>query len=133
MELCISSSTKLLNKNPCRPPHALICSTSASSLRNPVLQFKHRPIGSLKLLSPSRLIHHLQPLPFPRNPCQFAVSASSSSSSSSSVALGNEKDRLPADIEVKETEEPNSRVSLSLLNCLRYFYCYYFFILISLL
>lgn len=132
MELCISSSTKLLNKNPCRPPHALICSTSASSLRNPVLQFKHRPIGSLKLLSPCRLIHHLQPLPFPRNPCQFAASASSSSSSSS-VALGNEKDRLPADIEVKETEEPNSRVSLSLLNCLRYFYCYYFFILISLL
>ncbi|XP_059441079.1 trigger factor-like protein TIG, Chloroplastic [Corylus avellana] len=114
MELCISSSTKLLNKNPCRPPHALICSTSASSLRNPVLQFNHRPIGSLKLLSPSRLIHHLQPLPFPRNPCQFVASASSSSSSSSSsVALGNEKDRLPADIEVKETEEPNSRVRLS--------------------
>ncbi|GLT62145.1 hypothetical protein SLA2020_348030 [Shorea laevis] len=112
MELCISSSTKLLNKNPCRPPHTLIYSTSASSLKNPVLQFQHRPFGSLKLLSPYRLIHHPQPLPFPQKPCHFAASASSSSSSSS-VALDNEKDRLPADIEVKETKEPNCRVRLS--------------------
>ncbi|KAG2681948.1 hypothetical protein I3760_11G167000 [Carya illinoinensis] len=115
MDLWVSSSTRFMNENPSQPSHTFLRATSAHSLRNPVFQFKHkhRPFSSLKLPSPSRQIHLLQPHPFPRNPGHFAISASPSSSSSSSVALGNEKDRLPADIEVKETEEPNCRVRLS--------------------
>lgn len=46
---------------------------------------------------------------FRRNSSGFIVQAASSSS----VAAGVEEDRLPADIQVTETEEPNSRVRLS--------------------
>uniref|UniRef100_A0A2N9HGU0 peptidylprolyl isomerase n=1 Tax=Fagus sylvatica TaxID=28930 RepID=A0A2N9HGU0_FAGSY len=67
------------------------------------------PFTSLKLPSPSRQFHLLQPPPlaFPPIPSRFTASASSS------VATGNEKDQLPADIEVKETPEPNCSVRLS--------------------
>lgn len=108
MELCLSSTTattRVLNLNSSRPFHTLLCSTN--SLKNPLLQFKHRPFTSLKLPSPSRQFHLLQPQPltFPPIPSRFTASASSS------VATGNEKDQLPADIEVKETPEPNCSVS----------------------
>lgn len=110
MELCLSSTTattRVLNLNSSRPFHTLLCSTN--SLKNPLLQFKHRPFTSLKLPSPSRQFHLLQPQPlaFPPIPSRFTASASSS------VATGNEKDQLPADIEVKETPEPNCSVRLS--------------------
>ncbi|GMY31764.1 trigger factor-like protein TIG, Chloroplastic [Fagus crenata] len=110
MELCLSSTkttTRVLNLNSSRPSHTLLCSTN--SLKDPLLQFKHRPFTSLKLPSPSRQFHLLQPPPlaFPPIPSRFTASASSS------VATGNEKDQLPADIEVKETPEPNCSVRLS--------------------
>lgn len=110
MELCLSSTTattRVLNLNSSRPFHTLLCSTN--SLKNPLLQFKHRPFTSLKLPSPSRQFHLLQPQPlaFPPIPSRFTASASSS------VATGNEKDQLPSDIEVKETPEPNCSVRLS--------------------
>ncbi|KAK7822423.1 trigger factor-like protein tig [Quercus suber] len=102
MELCLSSTTttRVLNLNPSRPSH--------NSLRNPLLHFNHthRPFTFLKLPSPSRQFHLLQ-LQSPPNPSRFTASASSS------VAAGNEKDQLPADIEVKETQEPNCSVRLS--------------------
>ena len=100
MELCLSSTTttRVLNLNPSRPSH--------NSLRNPLLHCNHthRPFTFLKLPSPSRQFHLLQ-LQSPPNPSRFTASASSS------VATGNEKDQLPADIEVKETQEPNCSVS----------------------
>lgn len=100
MELCLSSTTttRVLNLNPSRPSH--------NSLRNPLLHFNHthRPFTFLKLPSPYRQFHLLQ-RQSPPNPSRFTASASSS------VATGNEKDQLPADIEVKETQEPNCSVS----------------------
>ncbi|XP_050247494.1 trigger factor-like protein TIG, Chloroplastic [Quercus robur] len=102
MELCLSSTTttRVLSLNPSRPSH--------NSLRNPLLHFNytHKPFTFLKLPSPSRQFHLLQ-LQLPPNPSRFTASASSS------VATGNEKDQLPADIEVKETQEPNCSVRLS--------------------
>ncbi|KAK9993897.1 hypothetical protein SO802_023600 [Lithocarpus litseifolius] len=102
MELCLSSTTttSVLNLNPSRPSH--------NSLRNQLLHFNHthRPFTFLKLPSPSRQFHLLKLHSLP-NPSRFTASASSS------VATSNEKDQIPADIEVKETQEPNCSVRLS--------------------
>ncbi|KAJ4725175.1 Trigger factor [Melia azedarach] len=107
MELCITSSTKILNLNPINRTEVLF----SVSPKNSALQFKNQIyFNSDKLSSSSRQFHfHLQQTQIHRSP--FRVSASASSS----VALGPEKDRLPADIEVTETEEPNSRVRLSVV------------------
>lgn len=106
MELCVSRSSGLLNKNLSRPSQT---SSAYSLVRAPVVSSRHRTFSFFKLRTPSREVHLLQPLPCSSNPRNFAISASSSSS----VALGDKKDRLPADIQVKESEEPNCRVRLN--------------------
>ncbi|KAB1217240.1 Trigger factor-like protein TIG [Morella rubra] len=106
MELCVSRSSGLLNKNLSRPSQT---SSAYSLVRAPVVSSRHRTFSFFKLRTPSREVHLLQPLPRSSNPRNFAISASSSSS----VALGDKKDRLPADIQVKESEEPNCRVRLN--------------------
>ncbi|XVF77346.1 hypothetical protein PTKIN_Ptkin14bG0035500 [Pterospermum kingtungense] len=107
MELCVINSTKLLNLNP--KTHLFVPqSTVSPSLKNPILQFNRKvPLNSpLKEMCPcSRQIQLLQPPPSsPRN---------SSFIKASSSASGVETEKLPADIIVIETQEPNSRVRLS--------------------
>ncbi|XP_027329911.1 trigger factor-like protein TIG, Chloroplastic [Abrus precatorius] len=58
-------------------------------------------------LSSSFIPHHVHLFQHTSSPFPLAAS-----SSSSSVALGEEKDRLPAELKVTETEESNSRVRL---------------------
>lgn len=118
MELCVSRSSGLLNKNLSRPSQT---SSAYSLVRAPIVSSKHRTFSFFKLRTPSREIHLLQPLPCSSNPRNFAISASSSSS----VALGDKKDRLPADIQVKESEEPNCRVSHYCIGCLNWPYNYW--------
>ncbi|PON91885.1 Trigger factor [Trema orientale] len=118
MELCIGSSSSvkaLLNLNPSRPSLSIIRTTSLS-LWDPFLQFKNRASSSLRLPFHPCQRQFLQPnlSQLRGNCCRFVALASSSSSSSSSVAPGAEKDKLPASIEVTETEEPNSRLKLSI-------------------
>ncbi|XP_031286528.1 trigger factor-like protein TIG, Chloroplastic [Pistacia vera] len=99
MELCITtSSTKLL-------PVGRAYGSVYVPLKNSTLHFKNQKtsLTSLKFSSFSRQI---QPQ-FHRNSCRVSASAASS------VALGTEMDKLPADIQVTETEEPNSRVRLN--------------------
>lgn len=110
MELCITtSSTTFL---PLNRAYASVL----IPLKKSTLQFKNQKatLTSLKFSSFSRLI---QPQ-FHRNP--YCVSASAASS----VAVGPEMDKLPADIKVTETEEPNSRVG---------FFCYFLFRLFKIL
>lgn len=72
---------------------------------------KHPSIfNSLKLSSFWPHIHLFQPFLSPHTSSPFTLSAASASSSSSSVAVGTEQDRLPAELNVTETAEPNSRV-----------------------
>ncbi|PON39381.1 Trigger factor [Parasponia andersonii] len=116
MELCIGSGSSvkaLLNLNPSRPSLSLIRTTSLS-LSDPFLQFKNRASSSLRLPFHPCQRQFLQPnlSQLHGNCCRFVALASSSSSSS--VAPGAEKDKLPASIEVTETEEPNSRLKLSI-------------------
>ncbi|KAL5735841.1 hypothetical protein ACOSQ2_030629 [Xanthoceras sorbifolium] len=112
MELCITttSSSKVLSLSNPLVKNSIFAPLKSSNfhLRNP------SSFNSLKLSPPSfsRQIHlHLLQQP-PLHRHTWRVSASSASSSSS-TALGLDKDRLPADIRVIETEEPNSRVRLS--------------------
>ncbi|KAL3736382.1 hypothetical protein ACJRO7_025352 [Eucalyptus globulus] len=110
MELCISS-TSPLSSNPSRFLDSISCKASTSTstaLPTSSLQFQHASFGPRILSSPPARTHRLrQPLSSsPSNGRRFAVSASS-------VAVAAEKDRLPADIEVSEVQEPNSRVRLS--------------------
>lgn len=95
MELCMSlingGSISVVNVKPSLP------SRSLPVRKNPI------SLQSYTCLRPPSLSRQFQP-------SQFAVSASPSSSSSSSTALSSEKDQLPADIVVTETQEPNSRV-----------------------
>lgn len=118
MELCIgtSSSAKVLLKlNSSRPSHSLI-RTNSLSLSDPFLQFKsNRLSSSLTLPFQPGQSQFLQSK-FSQshgNSCRFLALASpcSTSSSSSSIAPGPETDKLPANLEVTETEEPKSRVS----------------------
>ncbi|XP_007020702.2 PREDICTED: trigger factor-like protein TIG, Chloroplastic [Theobroma cacao] len=112
MELCVNSP-KLLNLN---PKTNLFVPKSTISLyhKNPILQFSNKiqkgPLNRpLKLLSSlSRQIQFLQPpVSSPRD------SPLTKASAASSAAVGVETEKLPADIKVTETQEPNSRVRLS--------------------
>nr|AKM76843.1 trigger factor type chaperone family protein [Pelargonium citronellum] len=104
MELCSTSST-LPNFNLSRPPHRSPISTSYT---NPFLHFTNTPtFNALSLSSSSRQFHLICPA-FPRN-----FSRTKPSPTSSPVADGTELEKLPADISVTETQEPNSRLSLS--------------------
>ncbi|PSR95584.1 Trigger factor-like protein TIG, Chloroplastic [Actinidia chinensis var. chinensis] len=103
MELC--SSTKTPNFLQFKP--SLLSPPSPSlSLSNPSLQpTTNRLFASHKLSTSSRQFSLLQPQS-PRISTNFAASASS-------TAYDIELDQLPADIEVTETPEPNSRVRLN--------------------
>nr|AKM76840.1 trigger factor type chaperone family protein [Monsonia marlothii] len=102
MELCSTSST-VPNLNPSRPRRSLLPKISLS-LANPFLQFNKRPFNALTLSSSSSRQIHLHRPAFPR---------SSSRVSASPVAEGTELDKLPADLAIVETPEPNSRLRLS--------------------
>lgn len=91
MNLVNGGSISVINLNSSRLSRSLPVRKNAISLQ------------SYTCLRPPSLSRQFQP-------SQFAVSASPSSSSSSSTALSSEKDQLPADIVVTETQEPNSRV-----------------------
>ena len=103
MELCITNSTRILNLNSLNRTGLPL----SVSLKNSTVQFMNQNyFNSQKLSSFSRQIHlYLHQPQFHRSPVRIFAS------SSSSVALGPEKDRLPADIEVTESPEPNSTVS----------------------
>lgn len=107
MELCISSTTphRVSFSSLARCPISLP-SCSSVRVKGTVLNFSHK----LSFLSGKSC--PLEPL----------VSSSSTRRFTASVAVGAESDRLPADIQVTEAEEPNSRVSFlvrlyTLLNC----------------
>ncbi|KAH9652068.1 trigger factor-like protein TIG [Citrus sinensis] len=105
MELCITNSTRILNLNSLNRTGLPL----SVSLKNSTVEFMNQNyFNSQKLSSFSRQIHlYLHQPQFHRSPVRIFAS------SSSSVALGPEKDRLPADIEVTESPEPNSTVRLS--------------------
>ncbi|OAY55645.2 trigger factor-like protein TIG, Chloroplastic [Manihot esculenta] len=106
MELCIRSRA-LLNWNQ-QAPQFLGKSSLSANLKTQFLQFnkkKSNPLSLHKLPSFSRRTHHSA---FPK-----CARKSTASASSSSVAVGPEKDRLPADIGITETVEPNSRLKLA--------------------
>ncbi|KAF7831329.1 trigger factor-like protein TIG, Chloroplastic [Senna tora] len=105
MELCSGSFRTILNFNP-SPPRLSLLSSNSLSLRNSFLHCKPRTSNSLRhSSSSSRQIQLFQPSLHRRhNSRRLTVSASSS------VAVGTEEDRLPADLNVTETENPNSSV-----------------------
>nr|AKM76848.1 trigger factor type chaperone family protein [Pelargonium fulgidum] len=106
MELCSTSST-LPNFNLTRPPQRSPFSTSTSNT-NPFLHFTNTPtFNGLSLSSSSRQFHLICPA-FTRN-----SSRTKPSPTSSPVADATELEKLPADLTVTETQEPNSRLSLS--------------------
>nr|AKM76849.1 trigger factor type chaperone family protein [Pelargonium incrassatum] len=106
MELCSTSST-LPNFNLTRPPQRSPFSASTSNT-NPFLHFTNTPtFNGLSLSSSSRQFHLICPA-FPRN-----SSRTKRSPTSSPVADATELEKLPADLTVTETQEPNSRLSLS--------------------
>ncbi|XAR56737.1 Peptidylprolyl isomerase [Bertholletia excelsa] len=91
---------------------SLISSSSSFSRFNSLFQPSRINIGHIKLFishnpsTPSRQSFLLQPHS-PRNSTRFAISASPA------AAYDTVEDKLPADIDVKESQEPNSRVRLS--------------------
>nr|AKM76834.1 trigger factor type chaperone family protein [Francoa sonchifolia] len=103
MELCSLSpkAIRVFSFNPFRPPHSVV-------FANSLLHVNHKPFGCSRLSS-SRQFHLLQSTPISRNSSCFAAPAASSSS----VTLDDEKEQLPAEIQVTETKLPNSRVMLS--------------------
>ncbi|KAF2285710.1 hypothetical protein GH714_007317 [Hevea brasiliensis] len=108
MELCIRSRA-LLNWSQ-QAPQFLGKSSLSATLKTQFLQFNNKKknyFNFLKLPSFSRQAH------CPAIPKCSRKSTASAASSSSYVAVGPEKDRLPADINVTETVEPNSRLRLS--------------------
>ncbi|KAL5548482.1 hypothetical protein UlMin_003713 [Ulmus minor] len=109
MELCICtcSSMKIhLNKN----PSPYLIQTTSNSLSNRLLQFKNRASISLRIGFHPLQRHFLEraSIQFHGNSSPFVVS-----SASSSVAPEVEIDKLLGSINVTETEEPNSRVRLT--------------------
>ncbi|MBA0792251.1 hypothetical protein Gohar_016767 [Gossypium harknessii] len=107
MEVCVNS-TKLLNLN--QNTRLFVPGNSIShSFKNPILQFNNNvqkrplnyPLNQRSCFS--RQIRSLQ------RPISSQIKASPASSATS----GAETDKLPADIMVTETQEPNSRVRLS--------------------
>ncbi|XP_054797953.1 trigger factor-like protein TIG, Chloroplastic [Prosopis cineraria] len=109
MELCGISFRTILHSNPF-PPRLSSFSFTSFPLQNSPFQAKPKAFNSLKHPSVSPQIQLFQLALHRQNLCRLTVSASSSSSSS--VAADTEIDRLPADLNVIETEEPNSRVKL---------------------
>ena len=107
MELCTRTFTSFFLFNPSSSSNPLFLRANA----NAKTPFK---FNSLKLSSFPPHIHLFQPFLSPHTSSPFTLSAASasSSSSSSSVAVGTEQDRLPAELNVTETAEPNSRVRL---------------------
>ncbi|KAK7371977.1 hypothetical protein VNO80_05344 [Phaseolus coccineus] len=105
MELCTRTFTSFLLSNSFFSSNTLLLPANAKAT---VFKF-----NSLKLSSFSPHIHLFQPFQFPHTSFSspFTVSATSSSSSSS-VAVGTEQDRLPAELNVTETEQLNSTVKL---------------------
>nr|AKM76847.1 trigger factor type chaperone family protein [Pelargonium exstipulatum] len=106
MELCSSTST-LPNFNPSRSLLLLPITSSSPSITNPFLHFTNRPFNALTLSSSSRQIHLIRPAS-PLNSTRTAASKTSSP-----VTETRELEKLPADITVTETPEPNSRLRLS--------------------
>lgn len=104
MELCVVNSTKLLSLNP--KIHLFVPRNTVSlTLKNPFLQFSKnihkRPLNSSLNEFPS-FSRQIQPL--------VSSPRTSSLVKASSAASGVETEKLPADINVIETPEPNSRV-----------------------
>ena len=89
-----------------KPPLSLFSPTTSLSLTSttPLLLEPKKCFSNLLTLSYSRQFF-LPQHPSHRNSTQFTAFAST-------VSVDSTKDRLPADVEVTETEEPNSRVSL---------------------
>ncbi|KAL0550114.1 hypothetical protein IC582_014613 [Cucumis melo] len=103
MELFTSNfSSTLLNHLPWRPSLSSPSSISASFSKTHLLQS-----NNLRFFPPP--FHLLHPLQISTTSRRFAASPSSPSS----VDLGPKIDKLPADLEISETEEPNSSVRLS--------------------
>ncbi|CAK9321807.1 unnamed protein product [Citrullus colocynthis] len=103
MELFTSNfSSTILNHSPWRPSLSSPSSISASFSKTPLLQW-----SNLRFLPPP--FHLLHPLQISPTSCRFASPASSPSS----VDLEPKIDKLPAELEISETQEPNSRVRLS--------------------
>lgn len=103
MELFTSNfSTNILNYSPWRP------SISASFSKTPFLQLRNEVSKSLKLRFFPPPFHLLHPLQISPTSCRFAASPASSPSP---VDLDPMTDNLPADLEISETQEPNSSVS----------------------
>lgn len=103
MELCTRTFTSplLFNLSLSLPSSNSVLLLRANTRR----PFK---FNSIKLSSfTSHNINHFQPLLYHHSSSPFTVSASSSSPS---VSLGTENDPLPADLNVTETAEPNSKV-----------------------
>ncbi|KAL2316709.1 hypothetical protein Fmac_030585 [Flemingia macrophylla] len=103
MEVCTRTFTSFLLFNPSFSSNSLPLRANAKA----TTPFK---FSSLKLSYFSPHVQLSQPFRSRRTSSPFTLSASSSSSSS--VSVGTEKDRLPAELKVTETEEPNSRVRL---------------------
>lgn len=102
MELCTRTFTSFLLFNPSFSPNSVFLRANPNATTP--LKF-----NSLKLSSFSPHVHLFQPFLSPHISSPFTLSAAASASSSS-VAVGTEQDRLPAELKVTETEEPNSRV-----------------------
>ncbi|KAI9108615.1 hypothetical protein K1719_020499 [Acacia pycnantha] len=107
MELCSISFRTILHSSPSPPRHSSFSSTSFS-VQNSSFQSKPKAFNSLKLSSLNRQIQLFQLGSYRQNSCLHTVLASSSSS----VTADTEIDQLPADLNVIETQEPNSRVKL---------------------
>nr|AKM76844.1 trigger factor type chaperone family protein [Pelargonium cotyledonis] len=105
MELCSSTST-LSNFNPSRS-FLLPITSSSPSKSNSFLHFTNRPFNALTLSSSSGQIHLIRPAS-PLNSTRTGASKTSSP-----VTETRELEKLPADITVTETLEPNSRLRLS--------------------
>ncbi|XP_023520765.1 trigger factor-like protein TIG, Chloroplastic isoform X1 [Cucurbita pepo subsp. pepo] len=96
-------SATFLNHTPSRP------SISASFSKTPLLPCRNRRSNSLNLRFLPPPFHLLHPLQISPISCRF----SSPPSSPSPVDLGPKVDKLPAALDISETQEPNSRVRLS--------------------
>nr|AKM76833.1 trigger factor type chaperone family protein [Erodium trifolium] len=103
MELCSTTSSTLPNLSPSRTLRSLLPATSVS-LSNPFLRFNKRPFNALTLSSSSHQTHLHRPA-FPTR--------ASASAASPPLSDDLELERLPADIAVTETQEPNSSLRLS--------------------
>ncbi|XP_050219494.1 trigger factor-like protein TIG, Chloroplastic [Mercurialis annua] len=104
MELCIRLRTGLLNSKHQTPQFLQNPSLFSINLKPHFLQFDTSSLNSQKISLISRQTH---------NPTVVCARKSASPSPSTSLDYGPEKDKLPADIKVTESPEPNSRLRLS--------------------